>query len=120
MIGRIIERIAGKVPKGKRRHKDWRKVRKIHLDVNHCCELCFGTKKLEVHHIVPFHIAPDLELDPTNLVTLCQSKRFGINCHLLIGHGGIWQGINPHCKDDISKMRNIIGYSRSIAAWGKK
>jgi hypothetical protein len=47
----------------------------------------------QVHHIFPFHYCialgrPDLELDPRNLITLCEDepRRPGQNHHLLVGH----------------------------------
>jgi len=56
--------------------------------------LCGGTKAVEVHHLIPFSIAPDLELDPHNLITLCERKKYGINCHLLVGHLGNYRRFN--------------------------
>jgi 5-methylcytosine-specific restriction endonuclease McrA len=42
---------------------------------------CGSCKKPEVHHIVPVHLAPELELDPENLITLCDKY-----CHFIFGH----------------------------------
>ena len=42
---------------------------------------CGSCKKPEVHHIVPVHLAPQLELDPENLITLCDKY-----CHFIFGH----------------------------------
>jgi hypothetical protein len=47
---------------------------------------------LQVHHILPFHLNPQLELDPSNLITLCMGK---LECHLIIGHGGDYKDYNP-------------------------
>lgn len=91
----IKDRIQGKAPKGARRSKHWRRVRNEHLKRQPFCVVCQGTRNLEVHHLVPFHIAPDLELDPGNLLTLCEDKRYGLNCHLLIGHVGNYRRVNP-------------------------
>jgi 5-methylcytosine-specific restriction endonuclease McrA len=46
----------------------------------------------QVHHKVPFHDRPELELDPTNLVTLCGPKHR--NHHLDIGHLGDYKCYN--------------------------
>lgn len=59
----------------------WSKVRKEHLTENNFCAACGRDKKLEVHHIEPVHLNPDKELDPSNLITLCDDP-----CHLLFGH----------------------------------
>jgi len=94
-IDAIKDRIVGKAPKGAKRSKRWREVRKIHLETKPACEICGLKKKVEVHHVVPFHLAPDLELHPDNLMTLCENKKYGINCHLLVGHIGNYKDINP-------------------------
>jgi 5-methylcytosine-specific restriction endonuclease McrA len=63
------------------RSPKWTNVRKNHLALNPRCAACGKSKKVEVHHIKPVHINPDLELDPTNLITLCADP-----CHIIFGH----------------------------------
>lgn len=96
----LKDRIQGKAPKGARRSSKWRALRKDFLARNPQCAVCGGTKKVEVHHIVPFHLAPDMELDETNLLPLCERKKYGINCHLLIGHQGNYRDVNLTCYAD--------------------
>lgn len=108
MIEYLIDRIKGKAPKGARRHKDWRKVRNSYIKKQPTCELCGGTKRLQVHHIIPFWLAPELELDFNNLMTLCMSGRKGVKCHLLFGHHGDWQDINIHCENDVRRWRTFL------------
>lgn len=100
LVADIKDRISGKVPKGSKRSNQWPKVRAAHLKDNASCALCGGKKKLEVHHIHPFHLHPELELDPKNLITLCESKANGINCHLFFGHLGNFKGVNPQVPKD--------------------
>ena len=97
---RIRDRIQGKAEKGQKRSRKWGKVRKLHLKVNPKCVVCGSKVKREVHHIIPFSIAPDLELDHANLMTLCENKKYGINCHLLIGHLGNYRRVNPSAELD--------------------
>lgn len=52
-------------------------------------------KGLHVHHIVPFHVDPSKELDPTNLITLC-----GKYCHYTIGHLMDYKSWNPNVIED--------------------
>jgi len=111
LIEILTDRIKGKAPKGAKRSSKWAKVRKEHLKNNPNCEIC-GTKgTLRVHHKIPFHIAPDMELNKNNLVTLCENKKYGINCHLLLGYIGNFKRINPSCETDImvwnNKLKNI-------------
>ena len=42
------------------------------------CKECHRAGRLEVHHLIPVHRAPERELDPSNVVVLCRT------CHL--GH----------------------------------
>ncbi len=107
LITQLLDRVKDKAPKGKKRSSGWRKVRKEHLKKHPYCAICRGKKKLEVHHKIPFHLAPDLELFSSNLVTLCERKKYGINCHLLIGHRGNYRKFNDDVDMDI-----IIWYNK--------
>lgn len=81
----------------------WPRVRKIHLLANPACAACATGKKLEVHHIVPYHHDPARELEPGNLLTLCE------RCHFLFGHFDNWLDVNPNAREDaaawLAKMR---------------
>jgi len=80
------------------RSKDWSSVRKEHLINFPSCAACGKTTKLEVHHIKPYHIDPNLELDPDNLITLCADP-----CHLIFGHLKHWKSWNVDVKEDCEK-----------------
>ena len=71
---------------GKERSPEWSKVRDAHLLKEPTCQVCGGKTKLNVHHIRPFHLHPELELDPTNLITLCNGSKGTIACHIRLGH----------------------------------
>jgi len=101
MIDRIKDAIQGKVPLSLKRSDHWPTVRKNHLLVQPTCVLCGGTDKLNVHHILPFHLHPDLELNPSNLITLCESLKHGVNCHLLFGYLGNFKNVNPSVVADV-------------------
>lgn len=70
--------------------------------------VCGGKEKLEVHHIVPFHLNPRLELEPTNLITLCEAKHDGVNCHLLFGHLGNFKSVNKLVEIDSHEWADKI------------
>jgi 5-methylcytosine-specific restriction endonuclease McrA len=108
LIKHIRDRIVGKVPSGSKRSGHWPKIREDHLKANPKCAVCGGDKTLEVHHIRPFHLHPDLELDPTNLITLCETKKNGVNCHLLFGHLGSFKSFNVDVKKDSSSWIDKI------------
>lgn len=89
------DRYEGKLVGGQKRSPDWREVRKNHIKEFPNCYCCGGTENLQVHHIIPFSIASELELESHNLLTLCSSKKYGVHCHLLIGHCGNYREWNP-------------------------
>ena len=94
---RIRDRIQGKAPKGAERSDGWRQVRKdfIKLHKGRGCWICPRKTGLEVHHNTPFHVAPDLEEDPSNLSVLCH------RCHLIFGHLGDYKSVNTEIENDI-------------------
>ena len=101
MIKAITDTIQGKAPSFKvKRSNQWPAVRKKFLETHKKCAICEGTKKLEVHHIKPFHLHPELELDPANLIVLCEDWSYGINCHLLVGHLGNYKNVNDTVLED--------------------
>ena len=93
---------------GAERSPMWRKVRSEHLKKFPNCAVCGGTETLEIHHKLPFHLDPKLELDPKNLITLCESGRNGIVCHRGIGHLGSYQSYNKDIEKDAKWLKEKI------------
>ena len=93
----IKDRLQGRVWKGTKqlRSKKWRRMAKAHLKKEPTCQWCGNTTALEVHHIRPFQLFPELELDPNNLITLCDNMIVGIRCHLRQGHLSDYARWNP-------------------------
>jgi 5-methylcytosine-specific restriction enzyme A len=79
-----------------RRSVHWPRVRKEHLRDNPTCAVCGGKKKLDVHHVEPFNVNHDRELDPFNLITLCMGA---MRCHLVFGHLGFWKSWNVRVRE---------------------
>lgn len=91
-----------KVFGGVARAAQWPKIRAAHLLKEPICQICGGKLKLTVHHIRPFHIHPELELDDTNLITLCEGAGSG-NHHLTFGHWGNYATKwNPTIRSEIT------------------
>jgi hypothetical protein len=86
MIERITDAWQGKAPFSAKRSSEWSRVRKEFLEKNPVCACCGGTKKLQVHHIQPFHSHPELELEESNLI--------------LVGHLGWFKNVNNHVVED--------------------
>lgn len=86
------------------RSPKWSNVRKEHIQNQPFCQACLRKKDLEVHHIIPYHIDQNQELNPDNLITLCSS------CHLLFGHLMDYKSWNENvvndCKNFSSKIQS--------------
>lgn len=88
-----------------KRSPKWSAFRKRYLENHPACALCGGYISVEVHHIQPFHVAPELELSEINCISLCERKSFGVNCHLLFGHHGNYRKINKDVLADVASWR---------------
>lgn len=102
---------------GHNRSPEWPRVAQEHLLHEPACVACgYKGRGLQVHHIKPFHLYPDLELDPRNLITLCEVK--GRDHHLLIGHLDDWESYNPNVREDTHRFhRESARQIRANPAW---
>ncbi|MBA3916294.1 MAG: HNH endonuclease [Acidobacteriales bacterium] len=105
MLAQLFAKLTG-------RSTRWPAVRRVYLAANPKCAGCGAAKSLSVHHVEPFHLKPELELEPSNLITLCEPWFGGQKCHLRIGHNNNWRDVNPHVRVDalthlrlVEKMR---------------
>ncbi len=101
---------------GAPRSGHWPVVRAQHLEREPECAACGSAEAgLEVHHLRPFHLHPELELDDGtngfdgNLITFCK------RCHLLIGHGATYQGFNEDARKDATLIRSRVERSKRRA-----
>lgn len=81
----------------------WSAVRKEHLKKQPCCQCCGSCDKPEVHHIIPVHIDASKELDPDNLITLCDKY-----CHFVFGHFMHWKSWNVNILQHSKQYINYI------------
>lgn len=79
---------------GRPRSSHWAELRARHLANNHFCVACGQKVGLTVHHLIPVSVAPEKELEPDNLRTVCN------DCHFVIGHLGNWRYYNIHFDID--------------------
>ncbi len=90
----------------------WPSCRARHLKRQPVCQACGCTvlKLLNVHHIKPFQWFPELELDPGNLITLCERPQ--MSCHWIFGHGGkswaVWNAAVVETCAAIKIMRESL------------
>lgn len=103
MIHGIVQWVLGS---GRLRSHKWPAVRDAHLKTEPTCTACGETRNLEVHHVEPFHLSPERELDPSNLLTMCR------DCHWFLGHLQHWDRINPHARADaeyfLRRVREVL------------
>jgi hypothetical protein len=93
------------------RSPKWRTVRNNFLKENAVCACCGSDQDIQVHHVKPFHLYEELELDPTNLISLCMSKE---ECHLRVGHADSFKCYNPNVRIDAEKMKTLNEEGRSL------
>ena len=104
MLLRLIKIAQGALrerAKAKDRSPHWPALRARYLKASPTCAACGSKRLMQVHHVAPYHLHPNLELEPTNLIGLCQWRLH----HLDIGHGGNFQGYNPTVVDDAAQYR---------------
>jgi hypothetical protein len=88
------------------RSRKWTKLKKSYIKQHPNCAVCGSLKLVVPHHIIPFHIDKSKELDPNNLITLCENKVF--NCHLFFGHLKNWSRYNPNIIEDAKTWKEKL------------
>jgi 5-methylcytosine-specific restriction endonuclease McrA len=83
------------------RSPQWTKVRDAHIKIDPICNVCGTKEDLNVHHIIPFHVDKSKELEPTNLITLCNHN----GCHFTFGHLFNWSSSNPNVIVDAATFK---------------
>ena len=105
---------------GGKRSSKWPGVEHAHLKQFPTCAACGSAKHVQVHHMRPFHLHPELELDPNNLISLCMDN----DCHIYIGHGDDFKAYNPNVKEDAAKVfagkNNLKPVLTEVSAAAKK
>lgn len=96
------------------RSGQWPKARADWLVLHPLCRACGTNKFITVHHKKPYHKFRELELDPRNFVTLCESPSH--NCHLIWGHllnWLLWNELVEKMCDEYYKVHEEV---RKLAA----
>jgi hypothetical protein len=66
------------------------------------CAWCHTTENLNVHHITPQSVAPELANVPANWIVLCR------RCHFSLGHRCNWQWYNPEVEAICGRYTNRL------------
>ena len=83
------------------RNREWEVLKRRFLKLHPNCEVC-GARFPEVHHILPYHLFPEFEIDESNLITLCPEH------HLLFGHLMSFKSYNPNVVEDVQIYKEKI------------
>jgi 5-methylcytosine-specific restriction endonuclease McrA len=59
------------VTRAPKRSPLWPKARRAYKKTHPACEACGRKIGVQVHHVIPFHLHPEKELDPENFIALC-------------------------------------------------
>ena len=104
-LKKSLKKLKSKLHETKKSHfrsPKWDDVRNMHLSLHGECAACGSEDTLQVHHIKPFRLHPELELKLENLITLCMGA---LDCHLEIGHGGSFKSYNPNVVEDAARFK---------------
>jgi len=83
-------------------------VRIEHLRVEPACIVCGTRVHVEVHHVEAFHAKPELELEPSNLVTLCRRD------HFVFGHLLDFRAWDPDVRAHVKIYRGWVEHRKEL------
>ena len=86
---------------GAERSPQWPRVRREWLEKHPNCAVC-EKKPCEVHHQLPFHLDPSLELAESNFISLCRDH------HFLFGHLLNWSSFDAEVEVNSRVMHDRI------------
>jgi len=101
-VGQLIRNNSFTVKKVRRAwatRKSMNKFRNTHTE----CEWCGRANRLQVHHIIPVSVSPDLAGNPSNMMMLC-----GKGCHLRFGHNGDFRSRYVDNIKDLCSAKRVI------------
>ena len=92
------------------RSPKWPAVRKAAIDASPFCQVCGNKnrKALVGHHRKPFHLHPELELEPSNVAVVCEDGPGHLNCHLVVGHTGDFKQVNERFDEDAAYIGSML------------
>lgn len=82
-------------------HKAMQRYRAAHPR----CAWCGRSEHLDVHHIEPVSVAPQLAADERNMIMLCRKPP----CHQVIGHDGDYARRYVANVRELTRLRSTVG-----------
>ena len=111
---RVVHNALRERSKRTSRSPQWPHVEKTFLATHSSCAACGLSKSLNVHHKKPFHLHPEDELDPTNLISLCMGPN---ECHIRVGHGDNFKAYNPNVEKDAAE--SLVNAAARQSIWAR-
>lgn len=105
LLNRLFKRGDYQVFGGVARSSQWPAVRATYIKDHPDCAVCGKRNNIQCHHKRPYHLHPELELDPTNFISLCEGSG---NHHLWFGHLGNFQSYNVDVETDAQVFNQKI------------
>ena len=105
---------------GSKRNSGWHKASEAYIREVGQCEFC-GAKlgeegvELEVHHVEPFHVRPDLEMEKSNWAVLCRKPH---DCHRLVGHFRNFSLWNPLLRPFLEIWKFVLRLATAMLKIG--
>ena len=95
---------------GRKRSPKWRALSDRFLKEHPACAATGRIKGKGIivvaHHIIPYHVQPDLELEWENLIPMSEGGTW--NAHLWMAHLGEWADWNPRIREDAAEMKELL------------
>jgi hypothetical protein len=88
------------------RSPKWRALQQRFVREKKCCFITRLRVDLEVHHKIPYHVRPDLELEWDNLCLLTRPV------HYLIGHHCNWAYYNQNFEEEAARLAEEVAAAR--------
>lgn len=112
--------VSNTLPRARRSGK-WSDLRDEQVRLYPWCAVCGDSNRLQAHHIAPFRTHPELELEATNVIVLCDGwfmvRRSG--CHYKVGHLGNFNRDNGEIENQYGRGSNAVGWAVQEARRGK-
>lgn len=103
----------GQIAAGTPRSPQWPAFLKRFLAGKSCAVCGRNDEPLTGHHVVPFHVDRTRELDPANVIPVCDDSP-SRKCHLLVCHLGDWRLVNPDCGQHAAMLREARRLARGL------
>ena len=92
------------------RDKRWAKESRQFLADNPHCVVCGTTDYCVVHHVKPFHLFPELEMDWRYWRTVCETPSH--NDHFAVGHLFNWSRYNQEFDELAKRIKDLLNLAK--------